>query len=137
MPKKGSKTNSKKATSKKANSKKASSKKLKVFCGITDPIPKGYRLGSMKECLEKNQVRYYGLKKIDNKLIEASNKKPETEAELQVKAAGFRGKLTKLKRDLDKTDDDAEKKRIKEEYEVIRKQLVAVGEKITKIKNKV
>ena len=133
------KKNSKKGSKKpKKDSKKPKKvKELKVFCGITDPIPKGFRLGSMQECLDKGQVRYYGLKKIDNKVIEAANKKPETEADLQVKAAGFRGKLTKLKRDLDKTDNPAEKQKIKTEYEEIRKQLLAVGEKINKIKNKV
>jgi hypothetical protein len=133
------KKNSKKGSKKpKKDSKKPKKvKELKVFCGITDPIPKGFRLGSMKECLDKGQVRYYGIKKIDNKVIEAANKKPETEADLQVKAAGFRGKLTKLKRDLDKTDNPAEKQKIKTEYEEIRKQLLVVGEKINKIKNKV
>lgn len=134
--KKNSKKDSKK-DSKKNSKKPKKVKELKVFCGIIDPIPKGFRLGSMKECLDKGQVRYYGLKKIDNKVIEAANKKPETEADLQVKAAGFRGKLTKLKRDLDKTNNSAERQKIKDEYEEIRKQLLAVGEKINKIKNKV
>ena len=136
--KKGSKKGSKTGSKKIAKPKKASKPK-KIFCGITDPIPKDFRLGSMKECLDKGQVRYYGLKKIDNKILETVTKKKEleTESTLQIKAAGFRGKLTKLKKDLDKTEDAAEKKRIKEEYEQIRQQLIVIGEKINKIKNKV
>ena len=40
-----------------------------IFCGVGD-VPKKKKRGSMKECAEKGQVRYYGLKKVDSKLIE-------------------------------------------------------------------
>ena len=127
----------KKSGSKKSTSKPKKVKPLKIFCGITDPIPKDFRLGSMKECLDKGQVRYYGLKKIDSKVLDSINHKKETEIELQIKVAGLRGKLTKLKRDLDKTDSIPEKNKIKEEYEQLRKELLNTSEKINKIKNKV
>lgn len=35
-----------------------------VYCGVAK-IPKGQKRGSAKECLDKNQVRYYGIEKID------------------------------------------------------------------------
>ena len=31
-----------------------------IYCGISK-VPKGYRLGTATECLNKGQVRYYGL----------------------------------------------------------------------------
>lgn len=43
------------------------------YCGIGD-VPKGSKRGSMKECVEMGQVRYYGIKMIDSKLIDASKK---------------------------------------------------------------
>ena len=137
---KTTKTSSKKNLSKtkpKTVSKKKSKKTpSKIFCGITDPIPKGYRLGSMVECLEKNQVRYYGLKKIDSKVLGLASKKKdtETESQLQIKAAGLKGKLTKIKRDLDNSTNLNDKKKLVEEYESTRTQLLLIGEKIKKNK---
>ena len=39
----------------------------KIYCGI-GKVPKGSKRGSMKECVESGQIRYYGIKKIDPKL---------------------------------------------------------------------
>jgi hypothetical protein len=138
----GSKTASKKV-SKKTTSKKTTSKKvlkpkkepkLKVFCGISQPIPKGHKLGSMKECLELKQVRYYGLKKIDSKLADSINVKKESKSELMIKIAGLRGKLSKMKRDIDNSKNFEEKKRLTEEFETVRKQILSLNDKMQKIK---
>ena len=43
------------------------------YCGIKKP-PKGYRRGNMKECAEKGKISYFGLKKVDPKIIEAVRK---------------------------------------------------------------
>ena len=40
-----------------------------IFCGI-GKVPAKSRLGSMKECAEKKQIRYYGVKKVDPKILE-------------------------------------------------------------------
>lgn len=148
----GSKTASKQTTSKKPSSKKPSSKKstskkptskvskskkepkLKVFCGISQPIPKGHKLGSMKECLELKQIRYYGLKKIDNKLAESINIKKESKKDIMIKLAGLRGKLSKLKRDIDNSTNFEEKKKITEEFESVRKQILFLNDRMQKIK---
>jgi hypothetical protein len=45
-----------------------------IYCGSKD-VPKGKRRGSMKECADKNQLCYYGVKKIDKKLLDSVNKK--------------------------------------------------------------
>ena len=41
----------------------------KINCGI-HKLKKGERRGTMKECAEKGQVRYYGLKKIDSRVLD-------------------------------------------------------------------
>ena len=131
--KKPSKKISKKTTSKKVLKPKKEPK-LKVFCGITQPIPKGYKLGSMKECLEKKQVRYYGLKKIDSKLADSINIKKESKNELMIKIAGLRGKLSKIKRDIDNSKNFEEKKKLTEEFETIRLQILSLNDKMQKMK---
>ena len=45
----------------------------KINCGI-HKLKKGERRGTMKECAEKGQVRYYGLKKIDSRMLESVKK---------------------------------------------------------------
>ena len=45
----------------------------KAYCGI-NKIPKGQKRGSMKDCASAGQIRYYGLKKIDSKLVEYAKK---------------------------------------------------------------
>jgi hypothetical protein len=131
--KKVSKKTSKKTATKKV-SKPKKEPKLTVFCGITQPVPKGHRLGSMKECLDSKQVRYYGLKKIDNKLLDTINVKKETKSELMIKIAGLMGKLTKLKRDLEASKKTEEKKKIIEEHEKVRKEVLFLNDKMKKLK---
>ena len=118
-----------KKTSKKPSKSTSKPKALKIFCGITQPIPRGHKLGSMKECLDAKQVRYYGLKKIDNKLVESVNKTKDTSYELTIKITGLRGKLSKLKRDIDACKKTEEKKKLIQEFENTRKELLALNEK--------
>jgi hypothetical protein len=130
--KKTSKKTVSKKTSKKATSKKEP--KLKVFCGITQPIPKGYKLGSMKECLEHKQVRYYGLKKIDSKLVESMNDNKATKLEIISKMASLRGKIDRLKKEIDASKNANEKKKMIDDFQTARKEILLLNEKLQKIK---
>lgn len=47
---------------------------LKNYCGIYD-VPKGYKRGTIKDCIDAKQVRYYGRVKIDNKTLHNLTKK--------------------------------------------------------------
>ena len=51
-----------------------------IYCGISK-VPKGYRLGTATECLNKGQVRYYGLELVETtkttKSIESQIKKSQ------------------------------------------------------------
>ena len=121
-----------KKTSKKPTKPKREPK-LKVFCGITQPIPKGYRLGSMKECLESKQVRYYGLKKIDNKLADSINNKKDSKKDIMLKVAGLRGKLSKLKKDIDASKNAEMKKKLIGDFEKVRKEIITLNDKLKKM----
>jgi hypothetical protein len=125
-----SKTTSKKNS--KTPTKVKKEPKLKVFCGITQPIPKGYRLGSMTECLEKKQIRYYGLKKIDNKLADSLNKK-DSKKDIMLKVAGLRGKLSKLKKDIDASKNIESKKKMMADFDIVRKEIITLNEKYKKL----
>lgn len=76
--------------------------KKKIYCGIKKP-GKNQKLGSMKECAETNQIRLYGVRKIDSRLLDRINKPKTntqglslTEAENNVKQ--FRNILGKTNR---------------------------------------
>lgn len=41
-----------------------------IYCGIEEKIPKGKKRGTSKECWDKKQVRYYGIKGIKSDRLE-------------------------------------------------------------------
>jgi len=68
---------------------------LKPYCGISK-VPKGYRRGTVRECYDAKQLRYYGLIKYD----------PEYIRELQLEGEDLLEKelvkLHKIKYEIDK-----------------------------------
>jgi hypothetical protein len=70
-----------------------------IFCGI-GKMPKGQKRGNMRECAEKGQIRYYGIKKIDPKTLELAKSKdvlPETREKLILKMVSLRGTIKRNK----------------------------------------
>jgi len=121
------------------------------YCGI-GKLPKGQKKGSMKDCVEKGQIRLYGLFKIDPKLLEVDTKekkenkvKTYTKKELINKISSINGELTSKKRTVEFSKDKKEvsdaKKKVKE-LEAERKKFleyykkVEKGEKVPKEKTK-
>lgn len=99
----------------------------KIYCSIGN-IPKGSKLGTMKQCAEMNQVRYYGIKKIDSKLLEAikkGSKEKESKTKLLISIAGLRGKVKNLKGKI-------EAAKTKEAKEKHNKELKAVQDELQK-----
>jgi hypothetical protein len=87
-----------------------------VYCGIGD-VPKGYKRGNMTECVEKGQIRYYGIKKIDTRTLETAKNKelvPETRDKLIKRMTGLRGLIRRNKGRYETTKDSEKAK--KEEY---------------------
>jgi len=131
--KKDSKKNSKQDSKK--NSKQAKEKKLKVYCGILNPIPTGYRLGSMQECFDAGKVMYYGIKKVDSIVLNSNKKKEEVNVtSLQIKKAGLLGKNNNLKKKYESAKDPKEKEEFKKEIENTIKEINKLTEQIKNFK---
>ncbi len=97
----------------------------KIYCSI-GPVPSGHKLGTMKECADKKQVRYWGVKKIDPKMLEASKKgsvKRESRDRIAVKMIGLRGKISKLTKQIKDEKDSAVKEKLKKDLVKARDEL--------------
>ena len=106
-----------------------------VYCGIRK-IPKGKKLGSMKECAELNKISYWGIKKVDPKLLESVQKgaeKKDTSDKMKIKIVGLRAKAMALQKDIQGTKDTKEKEKLKKELEKVRKELTDASEKLKKM----
>lgn len=135
MPKTASKKNSKK-TSKE-------SKKYKLYCGIDEPIPAGYRLGSMEECLNAGKVNYYGIKKIDSRLLTVKRNEMKVVElnklvdKLRAEAIGFSGKTQKLTREIASASTEKEKKALQKKIDEIAKKKAEITKEMNKIKEQI
>jgi len=121
----------------------------KIYCGI-GKTPKGYKLGSMVECLENRKVNLYGLYKIDSKLIKQklsskkkTSKKDKTikEMDIRLTQASLKGKIIAFNREittLEKEDDDRNIpliKKIKKQIDLTNTEIKKLSELIKKIKD--
>lgn len=98
------------------------------YCG-SKTVPKNRRLGSMKECAELGKVNYYGVKKVDTRIL--NNIVPLKKLNLdKVRAVkiGVDARLKKLNKDFVSVKDAEKKKTIKKEITKTEKEL----EKATK-----
>jgi hypothetical protein len=108
----------------------------KAYCGI-GKVPKGYHRASMKEAAEKGQVRYFGLYKIDQKLVDSVKREPLTGKNVLLKKwAGLNGRIKKLEGDIRYKKDPKDKEnakvllaKAKLEYNKIVKKLNPEGSK--------
>jgi hypothetical protein len=99
-----------------------------IYCGIKK-VPKNKKLGSMKECAEKGQVSYWGLKKIDTKILENSKSvKKMSLDKTRTNKIKLDTRLKKLTKDLDVAKDKEKKSTLKKEITKTKKDL----EKATK-----
>jgi hypothetical protein len=118
------------------NNKIPKEKKLKLYCGILDPIPSGYKLGSMQECFDAGKVMYYGIKKVDSIVLNSNKKKEETDVNaLQIKKAGLLGKHNNLKKKYENAKVKEDKEEIKKDIEKIVKEINKLTEQIKNLKN--
>jgi len=108
-----------------------------IYCGVRD-VPKKKKRGSMKQCVEKGQISYYGVKKVDSKLLEKhlnSKKEKKDAMKVLMKMAEQKGtltaKLSKLKKAIDAEKD---KKKLKA-YETQKTELLAKLKDVVKLFN--
>ena len=117
------------------NNNQTKEKKLKLYCGILNPIPTGYRLGSMQECFDAGKVMYYGIKKVDSIVLNSNKKKEElNETTLQIKKAGLLGKHNNLKKKYQNAKNKEDKEEIKKEIDNVVKEINKLTEQIKELK---
>jgi len=98
-------------------------KPLKPYFKIGE-LPKGYRRATMEEAMKENKVFYYGVKKIDNKLIDFYTKEPETRKSLASELSATRVKYFKIVKKLKETpshEDEIRKDLMNEQMELAEK----------------
>ena len=121
-----------------------------VFCGVGD-IPKKKKRGSMKECAELGQVRYYGIKKVDEKLINGIiNKKKESKKndkkqniirgknkyeDALLELSSMQGRRKRFLREIDESDDKKEQQKLKKELEKVELRIEELKKDVTKFKS--
>jgi hypothetical protein len=113
-----------------------------LYCGPKDDIPKGKKRGSMKECVENGQYSYFGLNKIDKKLLKKSSSAKKGKRELMkewLKVSGLKGKyvaqLTKLKKQIEVEKNAKKKKELetkKADLLIKYKEIIKQDEKLSK-----
>lgn len=107
-----------------------------TYCGV-GKIPKGKRLGSMKECVEKGEIRFYGLKKIDERLIEAMKEKKysgDNSDDLFIKVVGLKGKLKFMIKKIQAEKDDNKKDKLKKSAKKLHAEIKILQGKMKKSK---
>lgn len=114
----------------------------KIYCDVGD-VPKGKKRGSMVECAEKGQIKYYGEKKVDKKIIDSVIKRKtgsrrgnaETQLDnLRIKMAGIMGKIKATTRKINDEDDKKEVKKLEKTKKTLEKELDELKDKAINLK---
>lgn len=101
---------------------------MDIYCGAKK-VPKNKKIGSMIECAEKGQVMYWGLKKIDNRVMENIQiPKKVSLDKARTNKIKLDTRLKKMLKDLENTKDKEKKQTLKKDIEKTKKDL----EKATK-----
>nr|XP_047140292.1 protein TonB-like [Hydra vulgaris] len=109
-----------------------------IYCGI-GKTPKSHRVGTMRECAEKGQVRLYGINKIDPKTLKLAKQKnvlPETREKLILMMSSLRGAVRRNKGRYETTKDKELKPEYYKNWQKAQKDLETVVAKLKKIEEK-
>lgn len=92
------------------------------YCGAMK-TPKGRTEGTMKECVQAHQVRKYGLKKVDIRIIKKTGAKGPTRAKVLSRRTALRAQVKRLKDDLPYAKTDEKEKEMKKSIAEKKKEL--------------
>ena len=113
-----------------------------IYCGI-GKIPKGKRRGRVMECVQRKQVRYFGEKKVDKRLLHHKFVKGETREDVLKKLIPLDGRRKKLRKDLDEILNKLKKpkkgydiEKLKEQGRELREKLKKTEEEVAELKQK-
>lgn len=118
----------------------------KAYCGI-GKVPKNKKRGSMKECAEQGQIRYYGLKKIDKRLAEnaaklkklkdiAPEKINQKIMKLTIEYATLLGKIRGVKTKIEGEKDKKKKEKLNKEVIKLREKAKKASDILMKHREK-
>ena len=99
-------------------------------------MPKTSRVGTSTECAEKNQIRYYGLNKVDPKTIEKTKKKehvPDTREKLFKLMFKLKGTIGRNKGRYEGAKDEKAKAEYYKLWQDAEKELKVVMPKLEKV----
>ena len=77
----------------------------KIYCGA-GKVPKDAKRGGPDQCMNKGQIRYYGIEKIDIKLLEANEKYKKKLTSIKTKMKNIENKIKKIKQEMKKKDNN-------------------------------
>lgn len=108
--------------------------KTEIVCSVKDITKKNQRRGSMMECAEKKQIKYYGIKKVDKVIIDMLNekkgsKKTYTLEEAVGKANGLKTRAKRILKDIE----TAKRKKDDKKLETLQKELEKTKKEYTKL----
>ena len=109
-----------------------------VYCGVMKP-PKGKRIGTPNECLNLNQVRYYGINQVDKALLlnkTTQSKERKRMKLLDINISKIMGRIKKLKDDLKYSKNDDVKKELRKVIKEQRDQGKKDTQELKKLKAK-
>ena len=135
------KKESKKKSIKESKKKSKKESKLKPYCGIKT-VPKNKRRGTMDECYSRGEIRYFGLNKIDSKVIENKKKKDIlaslelNQTMLTLKARKNLIQIKSLKRKIENTTSTDEIDKINTKIETLKEENKIIKQKLDKLKKK-
>lgn len=105
----------------------------KIVCGVAEP-KKNERRGTMKECAEKKQVRYYGIKKVDKIIIDKlvakkPKKKEKTYEEVMGITVGLKTRAAHIRKSMEiakRKKNDAKLEELEKELDATRKEYAKI-----------
>ena len=131
----------KKESKKKSKKESKKESKLKPYCGIKT-VPKNKRRGTMDECYSRGEIRYFGLNKIDSKVIENKKKKDIlaslelNQTMLTLKARKNLIQIKSLKKKIENTISTDEIEKINTKIETLKEENKIIKQKLDKLKKK-
>jgi hypothetical protein len=111
-----------------------------IYCGAKEvPPKKNQKRGSMKQCVEKGTYSYWGIKKIDPRLIKdarsGSKKLPRRDTVLN-NIAKYKGRIKNLKGKIEAAKDKKAKEQAEKDLKKAQEELKKYGDIFKEIEKK-
>ena len=109
-----------------------------IYCGI-NKLKKNQKRGDIRECIRSKQVRFYGINKIDPKLLTFLTEQKQEVLNLDklfLQLITLRGRVKGLTKKKENSKDEKEKKKFDDEILKTKNEISIINAKIKKLENK-